>query len=126
MKQSLKQDAEYEVVRGHFDLGSPPHTRRYYCLVDTKTGSKESNGVLGDPVPRPDGMTGIKNSYVSLYSCANAEKEGMLVTAGYVMTGRAAASAASRAPAPMPASPAAAHAHVTRSHVTRGPHRPPP
>src|SRR6185312_14196486 len=33
VKQSLKQDAEYEVVRGHFDLGSPPRTRRYYCLV---------------------------------------------------------------------------------------------
>jgi hypothetical protein len=108
VKQSLKQDAEYEVVRGHFDLGSPPHTRRYYCLVDTKTGSKESNGVLGDPVPRADGMTGIKNSYVSLYSCDKAEKEGMLVSTGYVMTGRAAASA-SRAPAaPMPVSPAPA------------------
>ncbi len=109
VKQSLKQDAEYEVVRGHFDLGSPPHTRRYYCLVDTKTGSRESNGVLGDPVPRADRMTGIKNSYVSLYSCDKAEKEGMLVTTGYVMTGRAAASA-SRAPAaplsPAPTSPA--------------------
>jgi hypothetical protein len=84
LKQSLKQGYDHEVVRGHFDLGSPPNVRRYYCLVDTKTGNREPNGVLGQPVPQADGMTSIKDSFVSLYSCDEAEKQGMLITAGYV------------------------------------------
>jgi hypothetical protein len=104
IKQSLRQ-GDSEVVRGYFDLGSPPNGRRYYCLVDPKTHRREPNGVLGDPVARPDGMTGIKSNAVSLYSCAEAEKRGMLVTAGYVSPASPAAAAA--APVPPPVSQAA-------------------
>ncbi len=91
LKQALKQGYDNEVVRGHFDIGSPPTVRRYYCLVDTKTGNREPNGVLGDLVPLPGGMTGIKNSSVSLYTCADAERQGMLVTHEYNVGGAAAA-----------------------------------
>lgn len=89
IKQSLKQ-GDQEVVRGHFDLGSPPNVHRYFCLVDPKSGAVEPNGVLGDTLARADGMTGIKTSAVSLYRCAKAEQQGILVTEGYVLTGRAA------------------------------------
>jgi hypothetical protein len=89
IKQSLKE-GDQDVVRGHFDLGSPPNAHRYYCLVDPKSGAVEPNGVLGDTLPRADGMTGIKSSAVSLYRCARAEQQGILVTEGYVLTGRAA------------------------------------
>jgi hypothetical protein len=60
IKQSLRMGFDREVVRGHFDLGSPPNVRRYYCLIDTKTVSREPNGVLGEPVSLPDGTTGLK------------------------------------------------------------------
>jgi hypothetical protein len=83
LKQAFNKDFDHEVVRGHFDLGSPPSARRYYCLVDPKTGKRESNAVLGQTIPLPGGMTGIKDSSVSLYRCADAEKQGLLVTAGY-------------------------------------------
>ena len=83
LKQAAKQGYDHEVVRGHFDLGSPPNLHRYYCLLDTRTGEKEPNGVLGDTVSLADGKTGIKNSSVSMYTCASAERQGMLVTAGY-------------------------------------------
>jgi hypothetical protein len=83
LKQAARQGYDHEVVRGHFDLGTPPNVHRYYCLVDVKTHQKEPNGVLGDPAPAPGGMIAIKNSSVSMYTCANAEKQGMLVTAGY-------------------------------------------
>jgi hypothetical protein len=76
---------DHEVVRGHFDLGSAPNVHRYYCLIDTKTGNREPNGVLGEPVSLPDGTTGLKTGSVSLYSCDTAEKRGMLITAGYVL-----------------------------------------
>jgi hypothetical protein len=89
LKQAFNKDFDHEVVRGHFDIGSPPNEHRYYCLVDAKTGKKEPNGVLGDPVPAADGMTGIKGSSVSLYSCDSAEKQGVLVTTGYVLKGGA-------------------------------------
>jgi hypothetical protein len=89
IKQSLKQ-GDQDVVRGHFDLGTPPNSHRYYCLVDPKSGAVEPNGVLGDTLARADGMTGIKSSAVSLYRCAKAEQQGILVTEGYVLTGRAA------------------------------------
>ena len=91
LKQSIKKGYDQEAVRGHFDLGSTPNVRRYYCLVDIKTGQREPNAVVGDPVPVSGGMTGIKNGAVSFYSCATAEQQGMLVTAGYVLTGPAAA-----------------------------------
>jgi hypothetical protein len=83
LKQAAKQGYDHEVVRGHFDLGSPPNVHRYYCLLDTRTGEKEPNGVLGETVSLADGKTGIKNSSVSMYTCADAERQGMLVTAGY-------------------------------------------
>jgi hypothetical protein len=86
LRQAFNKDFDREVVRGHFDLGSPPNTHRYYCLVDPKTGKKEPNGVLGEPVARADGMTGIKAGSVSLYSCDDAEKQRVLVTTGYVVS----------------------------------------
>jgi hypothetical protein len=86
LKQAFNKDFDREVVRGHFDLGSPPNARRYYCLVDPKTGKREPNGVLGQPVARADGMTGIKAGSVSLYSCDDAEKQRVLVTTGYVVS----------------------------------------
>lgn len=109
IKQSLRQGDD-DVVRGHFDLGAPPNEHRYYCLVDPKTGRREPNGVLGEPVPRSDGMTGVKSSAVSLYACARAEQQGLLMSNGYVLTGRAAAKApkASAAPAAQTSPPAPA------------------
>jgi hypothetical protein len=89
LKQAFNKDFDREVVRGHFDLGSPPNVHRYYCLVDPKTGKREPNGVLGQPVPAADGMTGIKAGSVSLYSCGDAEKQRILVTTGYVSSARA-------------------------------------
>jgi hypothetical protein len=89
LKQAFNKDFDHEVVRGHFNIGSPPNEHRYYCLVDAKTGKREPNGVLGDPVPAADGMTGIKGSSVSLYSCDSAERQGVLVTTGYVLKGGA-------------------------------------
>src|SRR5579859_3203731 len=86
LKQAFNKDFDREVVRGHFDLGSPPNVHRYYCLVDPKTGKKEPNGVLGQVVPMPDGVIGIKGSSVSLYSCDDAEKQRVLVTTGYVVS----------------------------------------
>ena len=102
LKQSIKKGYDQEAVRGHFDLGSTPNVRRYYCLVDTKTGQRESNAVVGDPVPVSGGMTGIKNGAVSFYSCATAEQQGMLVTTGYVLSGPAAAKVTPASAAPTP------------------------
>jgi hypothetical protein len=86
LKQAFNKDFDREVVRGHFDLGSPPNAHRYYCLVDPKTGKKEPNGVLGQPVTRADGMTGVTAGSVSLYSCDDAEKQRILVTTGYIVS----------------------------------------
>jgi hypothetical protein len=105
IKQSLKE-GDQDVVRGHFDLGSPPNVHRYYCLVDPKSGAVEPNGVLGDPISRSDGMTGIKSNAVSLYRCAKAEQQGILVTDGYVLSGRAALGAARAQRAQTPPAPA--------------------
>jgi hypothetical protein len=85
VKQSMRMGYDHEVVRGHFDLGVPPNSHRYYCLLDTKTRVKEPNGVLGQPVPLPDGTTALKVDSVSLYGCDKAEKQGMLVTTGYLV-----------------------------------------
>ena len=107
LKQAFNKDFDHEVVRGHFDLGSPPNTHRYYCLADAKTGKREPNGVLGQTEVLADGRTGIKGSSVSLYSCDTAEKQGMLVTAGYVSSVSDVSSGANagvNSPAP-PASP---------------------
>jgi hypothetical protein len=101
--QNLREN-EQEVVRGHFEVGEPPNVHRYYCLVNPKNGRREPNGVLGDPVPRPDGMTGIKIGSVSMYTCAKAEEKGYFVSTGYVLLG------AAQAHAGPPASAAAASA----------------
>ena len=100
LKQAINADFDREVVRGHFDVGSPPDVHRYYCLVDAKTGKKEANGVGGQPILRPDGMTGIKSGAVSFYSCGNAEQQGSLVTEGYVLSVDAVAANTAAAPAP--------------------------
>ena len=89
MQQSFKENPDLLAVRGHFDLGSPPNVRRYYCLISTKTGNRDPLGVLGELVPRAGGMTGIKNIAVSQYSCADAEQQRMLVTTGYALGGLA-------------------------------------
>jgi hypothetical protein len=86
LKQAFNKDFDRDVVRGHFDLGSPPNVHRYYCLVDPKTGKKEPNGVLGQPVTLAGGMTGVTAGSVSLYSCDDAEKQRILVTTGYVVS----------------------------------------
>lgn len=100
LRQAFGEDLGREVVRGHFDVGSPPDTRRYYCLVDPKTGKRESSGVSGETMQRRDGMTGIKSAVVSPLSCADAEQKGMLVTADYKLTGKAATAASPPVPAP--------------------------
>jgi hypothetical protein len=106
LKQAFAEDTNREVVRGHFDTGSPPNTQRYYCLVDPKSGKREPNGVSGAPFKRHDGMTGIKNAAVTPLSCTDAEQKGLLVTADYVLIGRAAATAtAAAAPTPAPPPP---------------------
>ena len=102
--QNLRE-SEQEVVRGHFDMGEPPNVRRYYCLVNPKSGRREPNGVSGQPVTRPDGMTGIKIDAVSLYTCARAEQKGFLVSAGYVLSGPALARAAAQPAAPAASPP---------------------
>jgi hypothetical protein len=99
LKQAVKQGYDQEVVRGTFAQGTPPNQHRYYCLVDVKTGQKETNAVLGQPVSLPSGMTGIKADSVSLYLCADAEREGLLETQGFVLTGPAARANASASPA---------------------------
>jgi hypothetical protein len=103
LKQAAKQGFDHEIVRGHFDVGTAPNVRRYYCLQDVKTGEKEPNGVFGDPVPLPGGKTGLKNTSISMYTCATAEKRGMLITTGYGVDAAAAA-----APAPQDQPPAQA------------------
>jgi hypothetical protein len=99
--------------------------------MDPKTHRREPNGVLGDPVARPDGMTGIKSSAVSLYRCDKAEQQGMLVTSGYVVPARsgasaAAASATPAAPAQAPAAAVAAQAPAALPPSSAAPSAPPP
>jgi hypothetical protein len=105
LKQALKQDLNYEVVRGHFDVGSPPATHRFYCLIDPRNGKSEEYAVAGETFLRPDGMTGIKAGAVSPDSCAKAEEQGILVTTGYVLKLAANTSAAAKPPAPLVRSP---------------------
>jgi hypothetical protein len=106
LKQAFKQDLNRDVVRGHFDVGSPPDTHRFYCLVDAKTGKSESNGVAGELVLRSDGMTGVKAGAVSFYSCVTAEQQGILVTTGYTLSAGIRSKVA-QAPPPPPPAPAA-------------------
>jgi hypothetical protein len=100
LKQAFSEDFDHDLVRGHIDVGSPPDTHRYYCLVSPKTGKAAPNAVAGDLVHRHDGMTGIKGAAVTPWSCADAEQKGLLVTTGYVLKGKAAAGAPAAAPPP--------------------------
>jgi hypothetical protein len=116
------RETDVEVVRGHFDVGEPPNVHRYYCLVNPKTGRREPNGVLGDPVKRPDGMTRINGNSVSMYTCARAEQKGYLVTEGYVVppslakaASSPAASAAAQTPGAATQAPAASAGASTGS-----------
>jgi hypothetical protein len=121
LKQAIKKDFDHEVVRGYFDIGTAPNVRRYYCMVDPKTGKKDTNAILGEPIPAADGMTGIKDGSVSMYNCDRAEKQGMLVTTGYVLKGGAAGSNA-----PPPPTPPQVQSQVQPQAPTPTPTPPPP
>lgn len=110
LKQAFTQDFSQEVVRGHFDVGSPPDVHRYYCLVNPKTGKSEANGVAGQLVTRADKMTGVKAAAVSFFSCADAEQRGLLVTTGYTLSANVASRITPPAPVPKPSGAAAAGA----------------
>jgi hypothetical protein len=107
-RQAIEQDPARDVVRGHFEVGTPPDTHRYYCLVNPKNGKNEENGVRGTPFVRSDGMTGIKEPAVTQLNCADAEKRGLLVTEGYVLKGAAVKTAPASAAAAAPAAAATA------------------
>ena len=119
LKQAFTEDFDQEVVRGHFDVGSPPDAHRYYCLVNPKTGKSAVNGVAGQLVLRADKMTGIKGAAVAPFSCADAEQKGILVTAGYVLSGGVGSRMTAAPPvqkpsgAAAPAAPAVAAAAVS-------------
>jgi Domain of unknown function (DUF4440) len=108
LKQAFSQDIDRAVVWGHFDVGSPPNTHRFYCLIDPKTGKREPNGVAGEPFRRRDGTTGLKGPAVSPVSCAAAEQKGILVTADYRV--KSAGSGESPPPPVQKTAPAAAPA----------------
>ena len=120
LKQAFNKDFDREVVRGHFDLGSPPNAHRYYCLVDPKTGKKEPNGVLGQPVALADGMTGVTAGSVSLYRCDDAEKQRILVTAGYIVS-KGAGSVVAPAPQPQTQTQAQAQTQTQAETQTQAP-----
>jgi hypothetical protein len=101
-RQAFSEDFKKEVVRGHFDIGTPPDTHRFYCLVNAKTGKSQINAVGGDTFVRPDGMTGLRSNGVAPLSCVKAEKLGVLVTTGYVFN-----VSVKNAPQPAPVVPVA-------------------
>jgi Domain of unknown function (DUF4440) len=113
LKQAFNQDVEREIVWGYFDVGSPPDTHRFYCLMDPKTGKREPNGVAGETFVRRDGTTGLRRPAVSPTSCSEAQQKGILITSGFVVKGGgggpkpavapAQETASVAAPAPMPA-----------------------
>jgi hypothetical protein len=108
LKQAFTEDFDQEVVRGHFDVGSPPDAHRYYCLVNTKTGKNGVNGVAGQLVLRADKTTGIKGAAVTPFSCGDAEQKGILVTAGYVLSGSVGRKITPASPVQKPSGAAAA------------------
>jgi hypothetical protein len=109
VKQGFNENTDRDVVVGHFDVGTPPKTHRFYCLLDPKTGKREPNGVAGELFTRRNGTTGITGPAVSPLSCADAERKGLLVTSGYfVKDGSSTATAPTAGPAPPAAAPAAA------------------
>ena len=107
LKQAFNQDVDREVVWGHFDVGSPPDTHRFYCLMDPKTGKREPNGVAGETYLRRDGTTGLRRPAVSPTTCAEAGQKGILVTSDYVVKSSAGGSRSEVAPAQKTASVAA-------------------
>jgi SnoaL-like protein len=121
LKQAFTEDFDQEVVRGHFDVGSPPDVHRYYCLVNTKTGKSAANGVAGQLVLRGDKMTGIKGAAVSPFSCADAEQKGILVTAGYVLSGSASSKMTPVSPEQKPSAAAATAAPAAAAVSAGGP-----
>jgi hypothetical protein len=112
--------ADDDVVYGHFDLGAPPSTRRFYCLVDAKNGKREPNGVLGDLFVKKDGSTAIHMISVSLYTCVDALRAGYLETSGYKLTGKAASSIAASIKSLAPAAPAATTASAAPTAAPTG------
>ena len=110
LKQAFTEDFDKEVVRGHFDVGSPPDAHRYYCLVSVKTGKSEVNGVAGQLFVRADKMTGIKGPAVAPLSCADAEQKGILVTSGYVLSASVSRKMTPASPVPKPSGAAGAAA----------------
>lgn len=120
LKQSFRADYDREVVRGHFDIGTPPSSHRYYCLIDPKTGKIEEMGIAGTPTRRRDGMTGVEGASVSFYSCADAEAKGQLVTSDYHVT-MATGAKARAAPAPASAPPPAVSGDISRKLSTTDP-----
>jgi len=105
LKQAIQQNLDNDVVRGHFDVGTPPDSHRYYCLVDAKTAKREEYGVAGELTTRRDGMRALTNAAVSFYSCAKAEAQGILVTTGYVLDASAAATPTAAASPTVAAAP---------------------
>ncbi len=116
LRQGFSEDFDQEVVRGHFDVGSPPDVHRYYCMVNAKTGKSEANAVAGQLVVRADKMTGIKGAAVSPFSCADAARAGTLVTTGYVLSDSLSKKVIAASPAQAPA-PAAAAVPATAAAV---------
>jgi hypothetical protein len=116
-KQAFSEDFNKEVVRGHFDVGTPPDAHRFYCLVNAKTGKSQLNAVGGETFVRSDGMTGLKSSGVAPLSCIKAEQLGVLVTTGYVLK-----VSVTNAPPPVHAAPAV----VPAAPAPSAPSPPPP
>ncbi len=125
LKQATNEDFDREVVRGHFDLGSPPNQHRYYCMVDPKTGRRQSNGVLGKAFTAPGGLTRLRETAVSLYRCVDAEKAGLLITTGYVTGVIAAGSSGLSGSTPPAQAPAAEQASAPVQAQTPLPASPP-
>src|SRR6266853_3573375 len=124
LKQAFTEDFDKEVVRGHFDVGSPPDAHRYYCLVNVKTGKSEVNGVAGQLFVRADKMTGIKGPAVAPLSCADAEQKGILVTSGYVLSASVSSKMTPASPVQKPlaaAAPAAVAAPAAAAVSAGGP-----
>jgi len=108
VKQGFNENTDRDVVIGHFDIGTPPNSHRFYCLLDPKTGKREPNGVAGEPVSRRDGTTRLEGAAVSPLSCADVEQKGLLVTTGYLVRRSSGIPASAASPAPNPPPAAAA------------------
>ena len=54
IKQSLRE-GDQEIIRGHFEVGSPPNSHRYYCLMDPKSRGASPTAWWGSRFPAPTG-----------------------------------------------------------------------